>query len=219
MISRNKLTLWAILLLLLLSVRSSRGVFEAVEKQTIVLAESYPDQFQSGDIILRKGDSWLSGFIARALPNPYQISHAGILVNDAGNWLVIHTISKHISDQDGIRCEPLERFLENAAGGVALHISPKFAVDREIITRQAKYYLMQKTPFDLDYDLSTRDKMYCTELIRAVYLDAKAEDIFSYQKVRNKTILDFRGFYDERYWEMAPLSLDKKSPLGFSADI
>lgn len=212
-ISRNSLTLLAILLLILGNARSSRGIYETAQIEVRVLAESCFESFQEGDIILRKGDSWLSGFIARALPNPYKISHGGILMKSEGKWLVIHTISGQISNIDGIRSEPLERFLEKASGAVVLLLSPRFDVDRKELTARAKYYLQQKTPFDMDYDLNTHDKLYCTELIRAVYLDAGAEDIFSSQKVGNKTILDFSGFFDERYWEMTPLFLDKKSPF------
>ena len=70
--------------------------------------------FESGDIILRHGLSFVSDFIAKSFPGAHGMSHCGILVQDEGVWKVIHSISGQISGVDGIRIERAKSFMEKA---------------------------------------------------------------------------------------------------------
>lgn len=156
--------------------------------------------FESGDIILRQGTSFVSSFIARSFPGSHEMSHCGILVEDNGIWKVIHSISGHISEHDGIRIETAKTFMQKAFKNKVILVKPKFNIDRKLITQQAWNYLILKAAFDHEFNLSDSSKLYCSELVRAVYLDAGSEDIFIYKKLAGKKLIDLTSFFDENYW-------------------
>lgn len=159
--------------------------------------------FQDGDLILRQGRSFVSAMIARAFPDSEQMSHCGILLQEQGQWQVLHSISGQIDDRDGIRMDKLEDFLLQAKPDMAIHISPKFKVNRPGIVQAARFYLAARTPFDHDYDLSDRTELYCSELVRAAYLDAGAPDVFSYLHLAGKDLVDFASFFDQQHWQIS----------------
>jgi uncharacterized protein YycO len=65
-------------------------------------------------------------------------------------------------------------------------------------------YLNLASPFDHDYDLSDRGKLYCSELIRAAYLDAGSEDVFHYIRLGGKDLVDIGSFFDAGSWSFRP---------------
>lgn len=157
--------------------------------------------FESGDIILRQGTSFVSSFIARSFPGSHGMSHCGILVEDNGVWKVIHSISGQISECDGIRIENANSFIKNASENQVVLVKPKFIIDKSEITANAWTYLKRKTTFDHDFNLNDTSKLYCSELVRAVYLDAGADDVFTYKNITGKRIIDLTSFFNKRYWE------------------
>lgn len=156
--------------------------------------------FESGDIILRQGTSFVSSFIARSFPGSHEMSHCGILVEDNGIWKVIHSISGQISELDGIRIETAQTFMQRAFKDKVILVKPKFTIDRKLITQEAWNYLILKVAFDHEFNLSDSSKLYCSELVRAVYLDAGSEDIFIYKNLAGKKLIDLTSFFDENYW-------------------
>lgn len=163
-----------------------------------------PDRFAPGDILLRRGSSLASAMIAKAFPDARQMSHCGILVRDDGEWKVIHSISGKIDDRDGVRMDPVADFLARAKPGMAFHIRPAFPVDRSRVEQSGLRYLNLGSPFDHDYDLRDSGKLYCSELIRAAYLDAGSEDVFHYIRLGGKDLVDIGSFFDPRLWEFGP---------------
>ena len=201
----NSLAITAVFCLLMFqsgsSVQPNRASSVSTEEwSTGSFPELNPELFQSGDVILRRGRSLVSALISRSFPQGQQMSQCGILISEYGSWKVIHSISGRIDKRDGIRIDTLADFLSQARPGMALHISPGFEVDRELLVDRAKHYLAQQSPFDHDYDLNDSEKLYCTELVRAVYLDAGAQDVFRLIHLAGKDLVDIAGFFDEQYW-------------------
>ncbi len=163
-----------------------------------------PARFEEGDLILRRGSSTVSGFIARGLPGSCEMSHCGILTAHGDSWQVVHSISGKISDLDGIRIDSLQDFLRQAQPGKAIHIKPRFSIDRHAISENAHKYLRRRIPFDHDFDLEDSNRMYCSELIRQVYLDSGADDVFSYYQVGLRRLVSFAAFFDGQYWQSSP---------------
>ncbi len=129
------------------------------------------------------------------------MSHCGILIHRGGSWQVIHSISGAISDAEGIRIEGWEAFASRAKAGQLRQVRPRFAADMDILRKQSMHYLAQNTPFDHDFELSTDDKLYCSELVRAVYLAAGGEDAFIYKEVGTKRLIDMASFFWPEYWQ------------------
>ncbi len=157
-------------------------------------------RFEEGDILLRQGNSFISSMIVKAFPTAQGMSHCGILVRDRGSWRIIHSISGSISDTDGIRIDNLTSFMSKAHPGHVRHVKPTFQIDRKLLRHGAWHYLKQNAPFDHDFDLETRNRLYCSELIRAVYLDAGAEDVFVYKTIGGKKLVDLGSFFESQYW-------------------
>jgi hypothetical protein len=169
-----------------------------LEAESIALVDS--TGFEEGDILLRQGNSFISTLIVKAFPEAEGMSHCGILVQERGDWKVIHSISGSISASDGIRIEGLQSFVSKAYLGNIRHVKPAFQIEPTLLGEKARYYLNQHSAFDHDFDLDTRDRLYCSELIRAVYLDAGAEDVFIYKNIAGKELVDLCSFFESRYW-------------------
>jgi hypothetical protein len=65
---------------------------------------------QEGDVILRRGEGFVSSVINNLSESEYQISHCAILVKKDSVWHVVHTVSSDLSDVDGVQTEPLDKF-------------------------------------------------------------------------------------------------------------
>lgn len=201
----NSLRLLAILALFCIQSGSSVPANRATpfsEPQMILASfpQLDPLTFQEGDVILRQGRSFVSSMIARSFPHGEGMSHCGILVMENGSWNVIHSISGRIDDRDGIRMQSLESFLAEAKPKAAIHIRPCFPINRKSLIHSARTYLARACPFDHDYDLHDTDRLYCSELIRAVYLEAGAPDVFRYIRLAGKDLVDLASFFDNQYW-------------------
>lgn len=161
-----------------------------------------PQDLAEGDLVLRRGKSYFSELIARAFPQGQEMSHVGIVIREDDGWQVVHSISGKLSESDGIRAECLESFCKAAQQEKVCFVRAAFEVDREAVGELARYYLRQNVPFDHTFDLQNDDAMYCSELIRAVYLRAGAEDHFHYQNVSGKAIIDMASFFDANHWRV-----------------
>jgi hypothetical protein len=95
--------------------------------------------FEEGDILLRRAIP-LFQHDRRASRRERDVSF-GVLVRNGGNWELIHSISGQISDEDGIRSEPLQSFVKNAKDNEVLHVKPAFVVNRQRITHESRVLL------------------------------------------------------------------------------
>jgi hypothetical protein len=213
MTSINKLWIFILSVILITILNSSAFVGGAICYSSAFL-EDDPiwDQLdlQEGDLLLRRGGTFVSTLISRAFPKAEGMSHCGIIVQSGDAWRIIHSISGSISESDGIRIDPISSFASKAKDGKIYHIKPIFEVDRQKIVQTAELFLMQQLAFDHDFDLDDPSKMYCSELVRAVYLDAGSRDVFAYKNVAGKALVDLGGFFDESYW--IPRSLADLDP-------
>ncbi|MCK9557898.1 MAG: YiiX/YebB-like N1pC/P60 family cysteine hydrolase [Candidatus Cloacimonetes bacterium] len=156
--------------------------------------------FEEGDILLRRGNSFISSMIVQAFPKGGGMSHCGILLNVDGKWQVLHSISGQISDEEGIRMEPLMSFIDHAKDHDVRHIKPLFKVNRDMMRQQSLTLLAKKIGFDHEFNLNDTDKMYCSELVRAVYLAAAESDPFIYKEIGGKALIDLASFFWPQMW-------------------
>jgi hypothetical protein len=185
---------------ILVSSASKGGAYSLPAIDAYPLVSLIEPDLEEGDILLRRGSSFVSTLISRASPSAGGMSHCGIVVRDQGDWQIIHSISGSISDQDGIRMENLQSFADKAYRAKIKLVKPAFEIDRQLLAQRARYYLNQGAAFDHEFDLEDSSRLYCSELIRAVYLDSGAEDVFSYSRVAGKNLVDLSSFFQEAYW-------------------
>ncbi len=157
---------------------------------------------QDGDIILRKGRSMVSDLIARSFENSRRMSHCGIILNSAGGYEVVHTISGSISEQDGIRKDTLQDFVLGADKANVYILRSRNIRNQRLIRDNVTQLLSQNPPFDHNFDLEDSSRLYCTEMIRKVFLDAGEEDFFDQIKIYGMTLLDFGSFFDDTRFQI-----------------
>ena len=121
---------------------------------------------KTGDIIFRRGRSIVSQMVLSA-DGGSSYSHVGMIKIIEGTAFVAHTTTDEPPGEDVARVEPLDVFLsDNRASSAAIyrlkesarHFAPK-AVET------ALSFAEKRIPFDDGLDLSTADRLYCTELV------------------------------------------------------
>jgi hypothetical protein len=125
---------------------------------------SYNTKFlRSGDIILRKSYGLISEIVVMQLNDTLNISHCGVIIKDSSdNVQVIHSLSKKVSDSDGVQICTLSEFL-NASKIETVRIV-RFRDDTlNYIPQKAQYYLEQKIPFDEKFNMSDTTTFFCSE--------------------------------------------------------
>ncbi|MBE2247388.1 MAG: hypothetical protein IAE67_09025 [Candidatus Competibacteraceae bacterium] len=160
---------------------------------------------EDGDIILRRGEGFVSSVISNLNEADYQISHCAILVQkDSANWFVVHTVSSELSNVDGVQSERLDRFTAESVDSTIVVL--RYKADKEIrnqIAYRARYYLDQKIPFDNAFNLADTTEFYCTELIYKVFLDVLGYDVFAERHQTNHPdFLTFDVFLDRTKFDV-----------------
>lgn len=120
-----------------------------------------------GDMLLRQGYGMFSEVIVEAQNTDFPISHCAMLVNDQGQWKVIHALSSSVAELDGVQMQPLQRFLNECVPNSL--VVTRFKSTPDSIARlvdRVKGYAIRKMPFDHQFDNTDTSAFYCTELFR-----------------------------------------------------
>jgi len=159
-------------------------------------------KLKEGDVILRKGNSVLSELIARNFPAAEGMSHCGFIFKIEDQYQVIHTISKSISGIDGIRMNTLEEFIREAKQNRICIIRYHKELNLAAMKKRCLVFLKQKTPFDNDFNLNDSSKLYCSELLRKVYLEQGEPDFFKLKEIVGVEVIDFSTFFDTKLFTL-----------------
>ncbi len=133
-----------------------------------------PRVFRDGDLVFRKGKGFFSRFFAEAGSRAVEYSHVGLVTLIDGEVQVIHTEASELTGRGRAKREPLEDFLsdENAFSGDLFRLRGITGTQEATVVRAASGFVEQETPFDADFDLASRDRLYCTELVWRAYREA-----------------------------------------------
>lgn len=132
------------------------------------------NEVESGDIIFRRGLS-LESRVIMALDGQFGYSHAGIIRKNGMSVEIIHaSFAEEGQTQETIISEPITRFLKpssSKAAAVYRFDGPDKTLPLTALS-EAEQLLKARVSFDKDFDLTTADKIYCTELIWLSYKKA-----------------------------------------------
>ena len=175
-------------------------------RDTTDLFYYHTDSVQPGDIILRKSYGLISDIITSQLKDTVNISHCGILdKNEKGEFYVIHTLSKMVSDYDGMQSCSLEEFLNDSRPETVRVVRFKNTNSKNIADN-ARYYLKEKIPFDDSFNIGDTTTFYCSELPIHIIRNIFGTDIsFNAQKPK------FSLFMNPDFFSIIPF-MYKKSP-------
>ena len=205
--NNNVLTLFftAIISILLLLYACDKSVTTNQDyyKKGSKLSSEELSLIQSGDIILRQGYGAVSSMIIKTLNEDIPVSHIGVISQDEkGDFFVIHSVSRAISDHDGIQIDEFERFLKHSRPNSVIITRYKGSnPDNEntgyLISKRAQYYLDKKIPFDHTFNLEDSTAFFCSELVYRILTDLFDDNVFDcYITERLIDKLRFSPFYD-----------------------
>ena len=122
-------------------------------------------RLQSGDVIFLSAPQALWARLASRWSLPrFRHGHVGIVVVDAqGRVGVVHAGGNPTQSEAVVREVSLRRFLHEAQTASVFRLrDPEAAV---AVARVAQSFARARVPFDTDFSLATRDRLYCSELV------------------------------------------------------
>jgi len=159
---------------------------------------NFESKLQSGDLVFRRGISPES-YVVIATDRKSRFSHVGILVKENNDWYVIHAVpGENKKGPDFIKKEKLAEFLApQKASSFAIYRSKFPKAVNESAARHALQFYTNRLLFDNNYDLTTDDKLYCTELVikafNQTYLNLKKIHTTEFNFILGKKQLIFPG--------------------------
>lgn len=166
------------------------------------MPDSVYNKLEDGDIVLRKGSGPLSFHIMNATKEDY--SHCGIIVKENEKWRVIHSMGGSVSknEEDGVQIMDLDKFVSYAADSMLFICRATFQDSLGVkIKNEAYKYLVEKTPFDHAFNLFSKDKIYCSELLFYILRDITGKNQFKIRKKNKSYLLLFETFFDEKKYK------------------
>lgn len=163
---------------------------------------------QPGDIILRQGNGAVSHAISEFLDEEIRVSHVALLSQgEEGNWQVIQSISKRVSNTDGLQTQDLATFVSESKTNTIVVVRFKgYQSEPGLnlrIEQAALNYLDQQVPFDHSFSLEDSTRFFCSELIWRLFLNEAGVDIFEkMDKEVRRERLRFASFFDTDHFEV-----------------
>ena len=155
------------------------------------------DSLHAGDIILRKSYGLISDIIVKQLNDSTNISHCGIITTDSlGNFYVIHTSAKMVSNADGMQICRLTDFMADSRIESVKVFRFRYG-DGKFVAQKAKYYLDKAIPFDNEFNMQDSTKFYCLELPIHILKKVFNRDISNSKPNPNFRIFQTPEYFDE----------------------
>ncbi|HJS53827.1 MAG TPA: YiiX/YebB-like N1pC/P60 family cysteine hydrolase [Chitinophagaceae bacterium] len=137
------------------------------------------DSLREGDLVLRCGNDFVSESFSDFSKTEKLYSHSGIALMNEGVMVVYSNMAGDINPGEIIRRDEVDSFI-TPANNVAVGLYRYDITNEELerLKRIVLAYYDDKLQFDMNFDLSTDDKMYCAEMI------AKAIEQATKQRIR-----------------------------------
>ena len=129
---------------------------------------------QSGDIIFRDGRGFMSSAFRKLSLTEPAYSHTGIIHRIDKKLYVYHLIGGENNPDGLMRLERIENFL-NPENALAFAVY-RSDLDNSEIDSLAGVFYNAKIKFDMDFDLATDDRMYCTEMVYKILCSVSRMD-------------------------------------------
>jgi len=206
-----RILLYSILFLLNISLNIYLFLFayEKNSKQeqffsTYKLTKDELSLINDGDIILRHGFGLVSDMIVKVLDEEYDLSHCALVRITDKSYKVIHSVSRSLSDYDGVQEQSLPSFIRESHENsiIIVRLKANNPAHNAQVSDRAQYYLDQKIPFDNAFDITDTSEFYCTELLWKSILDVTGIDILENADLAKKEHLKFRFFLDTALFEI-----------------
>lgn len=158
-----------------------------------------PDSLlQTGDLVVRQGNSFFSNALRKFSQRDQTYSHCGWISRDSlGRLWVYHAIGGTDNPDNSLRKDPLSLFCDaNTVNRFAIYHLALSPAQREEANTLAKKYYQERIQFDLQFDLSTDSTLYCSEFIfKILKQTTERADFISLSYLQGKTYVGVDDLY------------------------
>src|SRR6186713_97617 len=136
------------------------------------------DSIREGDLVLRCGNDYISESLSDFSQSEKLYSHSGFAMMDNGTIYIYSNMAGDINPDEIMRRDIVDSFItpvHNVAVGVYRYDITTAELEKLKTIIHTHY--MNKLQFDMNFDLSTDDKMYCAEMIAKSVEQATAKRI------------------------------------------
>ena len=181
------------------------------------------DSIHEGDLVVRCGNDFTSESLRDFSQQEKLYSHSGIALMHNGEMLIYSNMAGDINPDEVMRRDNVDSFLtpaNNIATGVYRYDFSKEEIEKLKTIVEAHY--VNKLQFDMNFDLSSDNKMYCAEMIAKSVQRATANRILipksevnddlrqKYLKIalEKKIIPSAKSVEQREYWSIDNLYLN-----------
>lgn len=122
------------------------------------------DGLKSGMLICRLGNGFFSNQFRKVASAEQKFSHIGMLSIENDSVFVYHSEASELTGIGSVKREEIHHFLRGIQTFEFFQFKYPDSITAQIVGEIKKYHTL-KTPFDLEFNSSNDDKLYCTELI------------------------------------------------------
>ncbi len=126
------------------------------------IGEMVPSLVEAGDIVLRAGKGRWSAYFRDMSQRERRFSHVGVVATNESGLVVVRASADDITGLGTFRAEPFADFIAGHDDIAVFRVRAEQASRRAIA---AVCIGKIGTPFDMRFDLSNQDNVYCTELV------------------------------------------------------
>jgi hypothetical protein len=125
---------------------------------------------QSGDLATRMGSDVTSLMLAQLNPVDGKYSHCGIVCIENDTPFVYHCLGGEFNPDQKMRRDPLWLFAHPADNKrLGLYRPAMQALQLKRVLDSVTAWHQAQLPFDMNFDLNTREALYCTEMATNAY--------------------------------------------------
>lgn len=155
-------------------------------------------ELKNGDIVFRRAYGVESNIAVNFSDGEKKYSHAGIVFREGDNVSVIHSLDDRKLHYNGVVKESLANFLEGINTWAVYRYELSITL-RDNIAKKALNFKNVNIKFDNQFDLSTDDKMYCSEFImKIVNLSTGMETIKAKKILMGRKFVTISNLYENK---------------------
>ncbi len=168
------------------------------------------ENLQTGDLVLRHSEGFSSDIFKGASKKEKLYSHAGIaLRNSDGSVEVYHMLGGVENPSFNLKKDSVQAFVSPTfAKSFAIYHYDLASSERSAVDSLVRYYYKSNLQFDMDFDLNSDKKMYCSEFVYKVILFATHRKDYIHLSLENGK--NFVGI-DDLYLNIHSTLLIKKN--------
>ena len=156
------------------------------------------EALQVGDLIFRQGKGFWSPYFA-GLNSVTGYSHVGVLIQESGDWYVLHADADDLAQVGGVQKTPLQQF-QSEALTVSVRSNHMPKLQKQAFVRQLELMHGQQLKFDDNFEIHDGgNKVYCTEYVWLAAKRAGLDDLGEVVTVMGRDVIMVDSIYQSRW--------------------